>query len=562
MAPVERLATAHEAYLQAILLEDEGQYPYAAQALLSGLYYDDSDPWLHLKTARMLRDLRRSQDALPLVRKAIALKTPPEAGDYELLAGVFLDLGEKDSARTALSRAVAADPTSKGALAGLALLAERDGKPMEAAAQYALLARMSENPAPLAQKAYQLWGRIGRTDSILSLAQSLWLQHASVSDGELAAELLSRKGKIQEALAILDTIGHRDLDEDSLRPALLTVRCEMQAGRMDTAARRLQALMMASPEEADQGLVGGLMIEGDSAEAVRGLLLELARQVPGNPRYPDLIGSIHLARAQWDSARPWLDRALALDSGRAGTWARRCLVELEAEKPAAAVELTRHFVSRLPSNGRARWVMVQALERLAQGRLHSKPWENSPPESEPEATALRQEAILQLDTAAHLDSSIPQLRFERASLLERVGRFEESCQEMRAVVALDSTNHMAMNYLGYVLAERNLQLDEADALLERALALSPGNGAYLDSRGWLRYRQGRYAEALADIDSSMKRQRSDEVILEHRACVLEALDRKDQARRDWTLLLERIPGYPSALAALKRLGMEPVRSKP
>jgi tetratricopeptide (TPR) repeat protein len=561
MAPVERLATAHEAYLQAIILEDEGQYPYAVQALLSGLYYDDSDPWLYFKTARMLRDLRRSQDALPLVRKAIALKAKPEAVDWEFLAGVFLDLGEKDSARTALSRAVAADPASKGALAGLALLAERDNKPMEAAVQYAQLARIVENSAPLAQKAYSLWAKIDRTDSMLSLSQSLWALRSSVPDGELAADLLSRKGRIQEALAILDTIGRRGLDDDSLRPALLTVRCEMQAGRMDTAVRRLQALMMVSPEEADQGLVGGLMIEGDSAETVRGLLISLAKQVPGNPRYPDLIGSIHLARGQWDSARKWLDLALLQDSTRSGAWARRCLVELEAERNDAAVDLARRYTARLPSNGRARWVRVQALERLAQSRLKSKSWENPPPESEPEATALREEAILQLDTAARLDTSIPQLRFERASLLERVGRFDESCKEMRAIVAQDSSNHMAMNYLGYVLADRNLHLDEAEILLDRALALSPGNGAYLDSRGWLHYRQGRFDQALADIDSSMQKHRSDEVILEHHALILEAMGRKEQANRDWTLLLERIPGYAPALAAIKRLGLESVRSK-
>jgi tetratricopeptide (TPR) repeat protein len=132
---------------------------------------------------------------------------------------------------------------------------------------------------------------------------------------------------------------------------------------------------------------------------------------------------------------------------------------------------------------------------------------------------------------------------------------------MRAIIAQDSSNHMAMNYLGYVLADRNLHLEESEILMDRALALSPGNGAYLDSRGWLRYRQGRYEQALADIDSSMQKHRSDEVILEHHALVLEAMGRKELAVRDWTLLLERIPEYAPALAALKRLGVDSVRSK-
>lgn len=52
-----------------------------------------------------------------------------------------------------------------------------------------------------------------------------------------------------------------------------------------------------------------------------------------------------------------------------------------------------------------------------------------------------------------------------------------------------------MNYLGYELADRNIRLDEAYAMVKKALDLDPGNGAYMDSLGWVYYRQGKLTEA-------------------------------------------------------------------
>ena len=536
------------------MLDDQGQAQHALDAALTTLYYDDSDRWLFVQTAHQLRDLHRSADALALFRKSLTFSAEPEASDWEFLAGLFLDLNQADSARTALNHALALDSSSREALMGLALLAEREGRAPEAASQYARLALFSENPAPFSQKAYGLWMRAGHNDSILALSRALWSHNASVLDGELSAELLSRQGRIDEALGILDTIGRENLDEDTLRPALLTVRAELLSGRLDSARLRLRALLLTAPREADQGLIGGLLMDGDSGETVRGLLSGLSEAEPLNARYSDLVGSIFLARSQWDSARVWLDRSLASDSSHEDVWTRRALLELEADHPEEAVAVAIRFRVHFPELVRARWLLVQALEKLATARLHSHPWQNPPPDSEPAATALRQQALAQLDTAARLDSSLPQLRFERATLLERLGRLDEAYKELHTVLANDSTNHVAMNYLGYVLADRNRgNLDEATHLLNKALELSPKNPAYLDSRGWLRYRQGHFSEALNDIDSALGTLHDDEIVVEHHAYVLEALGRKEDARRDWMLLLQRLPGYLPAKQALQRL---------
>src|ERR1039457_1974119 len=74
-------------------------------------------------------------------------------------------------------------------------------------------------------------------------------------------------------------------------------------------------------------------------------------------------------------------------------------------------------------------------------------------------------------------------------------KYEGAEAEFRKVLELDADNAGAMNYLGYMLADRAVRLDEACQLIKKALDLDPQNGAYLDSLGWVYYRQGKLNEA-------------------------------------------------------------------
>jgi Tfp pilus assembly protein PilF len=558
LTPLQRLSVAHEAFLQSLLLEDQGQPQYELEALLTALYYDDSNRWLLVHTAQRLRDLHRSREALPLMHKALAM-SDGSAQDWELLAGLWLDLGKSDSARSSLDMALKLDPSSRPSMVGLAVLAEREGRLKDAASQYAQLALVAENPAVFSQKAYQIWGRAGLRDSILVLAKGLWERNRSARDGSIAAELLARQGS-QAWRAILDSLPDsqdgQEQPRDSVQPELQRIRCLWLSGEPDSARAAVLQYLRTTTPEADLPLVGTLQFEGDSGAALQGMLMALG---PSDPafRIPLVLGTIQMSRGHKDSAALWFDQALSRDSSQSSTWMRRCALELNDEAPMPMVRLSRLFVAHCPKDPQARWLAAQSLEKLAEARLRSHPWETVPPDSEPEATQLRLEALAHLEAVQTLDSSIATAQFEEAALLERLGRTRASDSLLNLVIAQDSSNHTAMNYLGFVLADRNEHLDLAERLLDKALALSPGNGAYLDSRGWLRYRQGRYEQALADINASMSAERSDEVILEHRAYILEALGRTADAQRDWTLLLERVPGYRPAQQALQRLRNAP-----
>ena len=87
------------------------------------------------------------------------------------------------------------------------------------------------------------------------------------------------------------------------------------------------------------------------------------------------------------------------------------------------------------------------------------------------------------------------VQFMRGAMYERMKRYDAAEAEFRKVIELNPENAGALNYLGYMLADRNTKLEEATRLIKKAVELEPDNGAYLDSLGWVYYRQDRLSDA-------------------------------------------------------------------
>ena len=90
-------------------------------------------------------------------------------------------------------------------------------------------------------------------------------------------------------------------------------------------------------------------------------------------------------------------------------------------------------------------------------------------------------------------------------------------------------NPAIQNYLGYILAEENIKLEEAKALIEKALEKEPDNAAFLDSYAWVLYRLGYYKKALDYIDKAIEATSIDPLMYEHKADILLALGEYENA---------------------------------
>jgi tetratricopeptide (TPR) repeat protein len=147
-------------------------------------------------------------------------------------------------------------------------------------------------------------------------------------------------------------------------------------------------------------------------------------------------------------------------------------------------------------------------------------------------------------------------RVHLASLYSRRGDAAAAERHLRRVLELDPADALAHNNLGYLFAEHNRHLAEAERLCRFAVAkgrpsaddLDPGGDepAYRDSLAWVLYRQGRLVPARTELERALALPggRRDPTIWEHLGDVLAAAGKPAEARAAWTEALSRAVARP------------------
>jgi tetratricopeptide (TPR) repeat protein len=125
-----------------------------------------------------------------------------------------------------------------------------------------------------------------------------------------------------------------------------------------------------------------------------------------------------------------------------------------------------------------------------------------------------------------------------ADLFNTAGRGADAERTLRQLLAIEPRNADALNYLGYMLAERGQQLDEAIRLVRQALEIEPGNPSFLDSLGWAYFRQGNAAEAEKYLAPAAEQLPRNSVIQDHLGDVHAERGRWPDAIAAWQRALE------------------------
>ena len=118
-------------------------------------------------------------------------------------------------------------------------------------------------------------------------------------------------------------------------------------------------------------------------------------------------------------------------------------------------------------------------------------------------------------------------------LYDDVGRLADAERELRAMIEHDPLNANALNYLGYLLADKTDRVPEAVALIERALKVEPDNPAYLDSLGWALFKQGKLAEAAEPLSRAAAALPANSVIQDHHGDLLARQGKWTEAAAAW-----------------------------
>jgi tetratricopeptide (TPR) repeat protein len=124
--------------------------------------------------------------------------------------------------------------------------------------------------------------------------------------------------------------------------------------------------------------------------------------------------------------------------------------------------------------------------------------------------------------------------FDAGAACERKGDFEEAEKYFDKSLELSPNFAAALNYLGYMLADRGVELEKARGLIEKAVKMEPKSAAYMDSLGWVLYRLKKPQEALARIQEAIKlSEQVDATIYDHLGDIYAELKQPDKAVEAW-----------------------------
>ena len=369
-----------------------------------------------------------------------------------------------------------------------------------------------------------------RNDEALELLED----HPHTDEAPPAILLHSRlvaEHDIEEATEILYQGLQRFPDDTRLR--LMLARTLVSEGNFADARTQYAKLARDNPDEADLQLSLGL-IELELSEASDAVIhlqntLQLA---PGNNTARYHLGNAYLAADRPDDA---LLTWQSIDSGTELLTSRVQMARLllEQNRIAALQAQLQQDRDQHPQHGLALFqIEIEALIP-----------------NHPEL------AIQQANTALQAYPNDSNLLYSRAMLHEMLGNPRGLEEDLGAIIAREPDNAMALNALGYTLADRNQRLDEALALIKRAAALDPSDPAIQDSLGWVYYRLGDLDRAEALLRDAYAAY-PDQEVAAHLGEVLWRQGKEREARRVWREALEHSPDSQLIPATRDRLEAE------
>jgi tetratricopeptide (TPR) repeat protein len=400
--------------------------------------------------------------------------TGTEDATYYFLLGRRLEsAGRIDEAVAAHKRAIDLDPKSAELRAELAGVYERQNNAVEAARH--------------AEAALERDPRNTEANRILGTAYADFAErNVPLHKGDDPSTYPAK------AIAALEKVaGSGDIGVD-----FVLGRLYLQTGAAAKAITPLKRVVEARPGLADVAVLLSTAQEsaGQIDDAVE-TLEDLLRENPGSYRAQLRIAEIQEHQERWPQAADAYAKAQALNA-RAPLTSRRAVALLSAGKAAEA----RDLVQATLNSGRPEAKEPILLYLLAESQRVLRDLDAA------HATAQKLITANPDDTRGlHVLSLILQDKGDRQGA-ERL---------LRDLIARDPLDANALNSLGYMFAEQGERLDEAVALLQRALKVEPDNPSYLDSLGWAHFQQGRTDLADGPLTNAAEKLQKSSVVQDH-----------------------------------------------
>jgi tetratricopeptide (TPR) repeat protein len=525
-----------DAYYHAVVglqLENEGEVQAALRSYLTALRHDPKSAFLLTRVAALLSQFGNQKEAITYAERASQLH-PDDARVLSLLGNIYVAAGQAEKGLVAFQRLVLLDPKRVDAYYSLASIYAARGD-LGLAEE---MIRKGIEADPASGLGYYYLGKISFekkafADALQHYQKALSL-HPYFEQAHLeVARVHELQEKPEEAKKVYRTI----LEEINPRSREATVRLVqllIQGKELDEALRFLNEMAQSDPSNLDIPLQEALIWveKKEFAKAIE----KVEAVMKGRP--DDLRLTIYLASLYEESKE--YEKAISIYQE---------ILNRDGKLYDVRIRLGALYFYKLKK-------IDQALE---QGEL-ARQIDNQRPEAYLFNGLVlyeedRFEEAAQIFVAGiEKNPKTPDLHFHLGATYDKLNRFDDLVKQMEKTIALDSNHANALNYLGYTYAEKGIHLNEAIDLINRALAIRPDDGYFVDSLGWAYYKKGKIQEALEALNRAVSLVPEDPVIHEHLGELYLKQNRLDLAKEAWARSLELDPKNDKLISRFREAG--------
>ena len=505
--------------------------------------------------------------------EAVSRIEPTDTESWVTLGRLYRMSNQSGKAEEAFKKGLTSEPDSREALSGLAQLYSDQGEYDQAIDLLTKIPDVDSDPFLLGMLGYAYSQSRDYDKAIATFEKALARDPENLEIHRAYAEALMGAGKNDAARDELKkTLG---ADADDGQTYLRMAQLDRQEGRFDDARKELERARALIPDNMEV-LFQQVLLESDTGnddraiQIVQNLLKETERQdgqyslgeATNRAIFLERQGLIYRNEEKYDQALEVFRQILPLGKTQAPRAEGLIIETLRLDrKPQEAVAEADKAVELYPHDRSLKIIRASMMGeqgkvdegvRELQGMISGTPTDldvhlsiaqiYSQAKRFPEAEAAANRA-LQIATRPE-DQNRAQFIF--GSIYEREKKYDQAELTFKKVLTADPLNAAAANYLGYMLADRGVRLDESVKYIQKALQLEPNNGAYLDSLGWAYLKMNRLDLAELNLEKAAHRITSDPTIHEHLGRLYLQMGKQEQAQAQWERALKEWPGAVSS----------------
>jgi len=504
-----RKADAFGAFAEGLLAEDNADQDAMLAAYRRALNLDPGYAELAVKVAYELARRNEVSAGIQILKDAIKA-TPKAPLPYIYLSQLYSHyLKKPELALTYVEQALVLAPQNfKSHLAAYELF---DVSGQKAKADAAIVRALKVD-----SKDTGYWTELGE------FLQKIYLK----DDGTCTPEELKRMNTVYDRLAAL-------APEDATILAK-TADYLVLSKQIKEAIPRYLAVLKQEPVSEDpvvknvrEKLARSLIFTGQRDEAIK-VLEELLQENPQRFDTYELLGDLYQQKGNLEKAAELYEHSLQLDSSEPRNHLRVADMLRMAKQYDKAIELLQRARERFPD-------LPFITYGLALAQTQAKQHDD----------ALASFALAQTEAEKRNEELLnASFFFTYGAAAEQAGKYERAAELLKQSIELDPTGNTldrpgaAYNYLGYMWVDRGEKLEEAGALIKKAVEMEPDNGAYLDSLGWLYFHRGEFDKALKELLRAQEcilrdEKRDDPTVLDHIADAYAKQGKMSEALSYW-----------------------------